>query len=227
MPAIPLHTAVSYVAGAYLVFFALILIYVAIMASKLSRIETELSELTELAIAEREPGTPAQAARARRIAATSRSASGARATAGRARGGRAMSELLALGISHKTAPVALRERVAFDGPEAERFLRAATADPAVNEAVAISTCNRTEFYLVVGDAVHAESTVLALLAQRAGIRPTELAEVIYSPRNCDAARQLYRVTSGLESMIVGEHEVQGQVKRSYEAALSKPGRPAR
>jgi len=54
MPAIPLHTAVSYVAGAYLVFFALVLIYISIMATKLSRIEVELSELTELAIAERE-----------------------------------------------------------------------------------------------------------------------------------------------------------------------------
>jgi hypothetical protein len=53
MPAIPLHTAVSYVAGAYLVFFSLVLIYVSIMATKLSRIETELSELTELAINER------------------------------------------------------------------------------------------------------------------------------------------------------------------------------
>lgn len=53
MPAIPLHTAVSYVAGAYLVFFALILVYVAIMATKLSRIETELGELTDLAIADR------------------------------------------------------------------------------------------------------------------------------------------------------------------------------
>jgi len=50
MPAVPLHTAVSYVAGAYLVFFALILVYVAIMATKLSRIETELSELTDLVI---------------------------------------------------------------------------------------------------------------------------------------------------------------------------------
>jgi hypothetical protein len=59
MPAIPLHTAVSYVAGAYLVFFALVLIYVAIMASKLSRIETELSELTELALTQRAgAGTP-------------------------------------------------------------------------------------------------------------------------------------------------------------------------
>jgi glutamyl-tRNA reductase len=131
-----------------------------------------------------------------------------------------VSELLALGISHKTAPVALRERVAFGGNDAPGFLRAATADEAVHEAVAISTCNRTEFYLVVGDAVAAESSVLALLARRAGIRPTELAEVIYSPRNCEAARHLYRVTAGLESMIVGESEVQGQVRRAYEAAVA-------
>src|SRR3954467_15010806 len=59
-----------------------------------------------------------------------------------------------------------------------------------------------------------------MLATRADIRPTELADVIYSPRNCDAARQLYRVTAGLESMIVGEAEVQGQVKRAFELAQS-------
>ena len=58
-----------------------------------------------------------------------------------------------------------------------------------------------------------------MLARRAGIRPTELAQEIYSPRNCDAARQLYRVTAGLESMIVGEAEIQGQVKRAHEAAM--------
>jgi len=67
--------------------------------------------------------------------------------------------------------------------------------------------------------VRAESDVLGLLAGRAAIRPTELAEAIYSPRNCDAARQLYRVTAGLESMIVGEAEIQGQVKRAHEAAM--------
>ncbi len=131
-----------------------------------------------------------------------------------------MSELLALGISHKTAPVALRERLAFTEPEAIEFSRQATATPEVREAVVISTCNRTEVYLVVGDAVRAESDVLGLLARRASIRPTELAEAIYSPRNCDAARQLYRVTAGLESMIVGEAEIQGQVKRAYEAAMA-------
>ena len=91
----------------------------------------------------------------------------------------------------------------------------------MHEAVAISTCNRTELYLVVGDPVEAESTALGMLATQAGIRPTELASAIYSHRNCDAARHLYRVTSGLDSMIVGEAEVQGQVKRAYETALSR------
>jgi glutamyl-tRNA reductase len=130
-----------------------------------------------------------------------------------------MSELLALGISHKTAPVALRERLAFSEREASEFARVATATAEVREAVVISTCNRTEVYLVVGDPVRAEADVLGLLAQRAGIRPTELAEAIYSPRNCDAARQLYRVTASLESMILGEADIQGQVRRAHETAM--------
>jgi glutamyl-tRNA reductase len=131
-----------------------------------------------------------------------------------------MSELLALGISHKTAPVALRERLAFTESEAVEFALTATATEEVREAVVISTCNRTDVYLVVGDPVQAEGDVLNLLARRAGIRPTELAEAIYSPRNCDAARHLYRVTASLDSMIVGEAEIQGQVRRAHEAALA-------
>jgi glutamyl-tRNA reductase len=135
------------------------------------------------------------------------------------RGGQAR-ELLALGMSHKTAPVAVRERLAFTESQAVEFARQATASPEVSEAVVISTCNRTEIYLVVGDPVQAETGVLGMLARSADIRPTELAQEIYSPRNCEAARQLYRVTAGLESMIVGEAEIQGQVKRAYEAALT-------
>ncbi|HUA11459.1 MAG TPA: glutamyl-tRNA reductase [Solirubrobacteraceae bacterium] len=131
-----------------------------------------------------------------------------------------MSELLALGVSHKTAPVALRERLALATSEAELFAVEATATDDVREAVVLSTCNRAEIYAVVGDPLRAEVTLLGLLAARAKIRPTELADAIYSPRNCDAARQLFRVTAGLDSMIVGEAEVQGQVRRAYEAALN-------
>ena len=132
-----------------------------------------------------------------------------------------MSEILAIGVSHKTAPVEVRERVALTEAQAGEFVRDLRGAAEVQEAVAISTCNRTELYLVVGDPVEAESTALAMLSTRAGIRPTALAPSIYSHRNCDAARHLYRVASGLESMIVGENEIQGQVKRAYEAALAR------
>jgi glutamyl-tRNA reductase len=129
-----------------------------------------------------------------------------------------MSEVLAIGVSHKTAPVAVRERLALTPGSAGRFLQDLRGVAGVQEAVAISTCNRTEVYLVASDPVEAETAVLGMLARKAGIRPTELAGSIYALRNCDAARHLYRVTAGLESMIVGEAEVQGQVKRAYEEA---------
>ena len=115
-----------------------------------------------------------------------------------------MSELIALGASHKTAGVAVRERIAMTETGAERFIGELAAEGAISEAVVLSTCNRTELYLVVGDPVEAESVVLGKLAKRAGVRPTELVEGIYALRNCDAARHLYRVASGLESMVVGE-----------------------
>jgi glutamyl-tRNA reductase len=131
-----------------------------------------------------------------------------------------MTELLAIGTSHKTAPLALRERIALTDGAAEGLLGELVATPAIAEAVAVSTCNRTELYMVVGDPVQGESIVLSTLARRAGIRPTELVDSIYSLRNCDAARHLYRVSSGLESMVIGESEVQGQVKRAYDLALA-------
>jgi glutamyl-tRNA reductase len=131
-----------------------------------------------------------------------------------------VSEVLAVGVSHKTAPLAVREKLALTPGRVAGYLHDVRGVTGVQEAVAISTCNRTETYLVAGDPVEAESAVLGMLARKAGIRPTELAGSIYALRNCDAARHLYRVTAGLESMIVGEAEVQGQVKRAYEDALA-------
>src|SRR5689334_12800069 len=98
-----------------------------------------------------------------------------------------MTELLAVGASHKTAPLALRERLALLDGQIEPFLQELTSQRGISEAVAVSTCNRTELYLVVADPVEAESAVLGLLARRADTRPTELVSAIYAERNCDAA----------------------------------------
>ena len=130
-----------------------------------------------------------------------------------------MSELLALGVSHKTAPLDLRERLALTEGSAVGALRELTASEGIHEAAAISTCNRTELYLVVSDTVEAESTALGVLTRQAGIPPTELLGHLYSHRGVEAADHLFRVTAGLDSMIVGEAEIQGQVKRAYELAL--------
>ena len=128
-------------------------------------------------------------------------------------------ELLALGANHKTAPLPLRERLALPEGRASRVLAELVDHTAVHEAVAISTCNRTELYLVTADAVEAENAALTVLSRQAGLRPTELLGAIYSLRGSEAVEHLFSVTGGLDSMIVGEAEVQGQVKRSYEAAL--------
>jgi glutamyl-tRNA reductase len=128
-------------------------------------------------------------------------------------------ELLALGISHKTAPLELRERVAFTEGRAAGMVRELVEAPEVHEAAAISTCNRTELYLVAPDGVAAESLALGVLAREAEIRPTELVGHLYSLRATDGASHLFRVTAGLDSMIIGEAEIQGQVKRAYELAL--------
>ncbi len=130
-----------------------------------------------------------------------------------------MSELLALGVSHKTAPLELRERLALTEGRAVSVLGDLTSSEQVREAAAISTCNRTELYLVVSDPVEAESVALRALSRQAEIRPTELLGNLYSLRSGEAARHLFRVTSGLDSMIIGEAEIQGQVKRAYELAL--------
>ena len=170
-------------AGAYVVFVALILVYVAIIGAKIARIEREIYR-------------------------------------NRGCGGRRMTgELLAIGANHKTAPLrcARSSRCRTDGRRA--CWRELVGHDAVHEAVAISTCNRTELYLVTGDPVEAESAALGILSRQAGLRPTELLGAIYSLRGRDAVEHLFSVTAGLDSMIVGEAEIQGQVKRAYEMAL--------
>src|SRR4029450_9990310 len=88
-------------------------------------------------------------------------------------------------------------------------------------AVALSTCNRTELHLVADDPVRAERAALALLARQAEVRTRDLARSTYSLRGRVAVEHLFGVTAGLDSMIVGEMEIQGQVRRAYEHALAE------
>jgi glutamyl-tRNA reductase len=130
-----------------------------------------------------------------------------------------VTELLAIGVSHKTAPLGLRERMALTEGHAVGILGELVGSEIVQEAATISTCNRTELYLYAADGVAAESLALGALAREADIRPTELMGHLYSLRGSDAVEQLFKVTAGLDSMIIGEAEIQGQVKRAYELAL--------
>ncbi|HZA57647.1 MAG TPA: glutamyl-tRNA reductase [Solirubrobacterales bacterium] len=130
-----------------------------------------------------------------------------------------MSGLLALGVSHRTAPLELRERLALTEGRAAGVLNGLVGEGPITEAAAVSTCNRTEIYVVASDTVEAETAALGVLAREASIPPTELLGPLYSKRGHDAAAHLFRVTAGLDSMIVGEAEIQGQVKRAYELAL--------
>ena len=116
-----------------------------------------------------------------------------------------------VGASHKTAGLAVRERLALLDGQIEAFLRELVGDE-VTEAVVVSTCNRTELYVVGPDPARPRTRVCT---RSGGASPA-----LYVERNCDAARHLFRVVSGLDSMIVGEAEIQGQVKRAYERALA-------
>jgi glutamyl-tRNA reductase len=130
-----------------------------------------------------------------------------------------LNELLVIGASHKTATLSLRERLSLPEGRAASLLGELVRAAEVHEAVAISTCNRTEIYLLAADPVDAESLALSALSRQAGIRPTELLGNLYSLRGTAAVHHLFSVAAGLDSMILGENEIQGQVRRAYELAL--------
>jgi glutamyl-tRNA reductase len=129
--------------------------------------------------------------------------------------------IVVAGVSHRSAPLALRERLELPADRASELIAELAGGTDVDEAVAVSTCNRTELYLVAGDPDNATRVAADALATLGEIRPTELAEALRSFRGLDAARHLFRVTAGLESMVIGEAEVQGQVRRAYELALAQ------
>lgn len=127
-------------------------------------------------------------------------------------------ELICLGLNHKSAPVEVRERFAVGTSKLGESASELLATTGVTEGVVVSTCNRTEFYLAAPDADEAIARLEAHLAERSLL--TEHATPhFYRMRRLDAARHLCRVVSGLDSMMLGETEIFGQVKQAYHAAL--------
>ncbi|HSH46822.1 MAG TPA: glutamyl-tRNA reductase [Longimicrobiales bacterium] len=125
-----------------------------------------------------------------------------------------------LGLNHETAPVEVRERFVFPRDVAEETLVALTSGGAVREAVLLSTCNRTELYAHVNDdrSEDALAALRAVLAARAGMTPSEAERYFYRREEQEAVRHVFRVTSSLDSMVVGEAQIQGQVRQAYEGA---------
>jgi glutamyl-tRNA reductase len=124
------------------------------------------------------------------------------------------------GMSHRSAPVEVRERVAFPPCAGRGFLRSLKDDGVVSEAVLLSTCNRTEVYAVVEDE-GVRGRVLDLLAEDRGVERASLEEDTYWLTDAEAVRHLYRVASSLDSMVVGEGQILGQVRGAYRAATEE------
>ncbi|MFY0990848.1 glutamyl-tRNA reductase [Halomonas sp. C05BenzN] len=129
--------------------------------------------------------------------------------------------LLALGINHRTATVEVREQVAFTPIQLESALEELRGLPEVREAAVLSTCNRTELYCITESS--GEQAILDWLGRFHGLRVEELSRCAYHYLDNDAARHLMRVAVGLDSMVLGEPQILGQLKDAYQSARQAKG----
>ena len=125
--------------------------------------------------------------------------------------------IFALGLNHKTAPVDIRERLTFGPDVIVGALRTLTEQTPAEEAVIVSTCNRTELYCAL-DVRDGESELREWLGRFHGVEPHGFAQHLYAHQDRDAVRHLLRVASGLDSMVLGEPQILGQVKSAFQTA---------
>jgi len=124
--------------------------------------------------------------------------------------------LIALGLNHQTAPLELRERVVFPDADLNAALRSLAKRTGIREAAILSTCNRTELYCRVEPG--AESVPREWLGERYHAIDSRLGEFLYLHRDADAVRHVFRVATGLDSLILGEPQILGQVKHAWQSA---------
>jgi glutamyl-tRNA reductase len=126
--------------------------------------------------------------------------------------------LLIVGISHQTAPVELRERVDFQARGLAETLRALAARGSTREAVVVSTCNRAEVVAACDDAAATRHDITRFFADFHQVSAADVTPHVYDLTDLDAARHLFRVAAGLDSLVVGEPQILGQVKDAHAAA---------
>ena len=126
--------------------------------------------------------------------------------------------LLLLGVNHRTAPLAVRERLAVSPRELPDALRWLRGNPGILEAALLSTCNRLELYVVTPDPERAVQDLISFLSFRSRLSEPRLRALVYRTADAGATRQLFRVVAGLDSMILGESEITAQAKVAYETA---------
>ena len=127
-------------------------------------------------------------------------------------------QLLLVGVSHRTAPIELRERLDFSTRGVDRALSALSGSGAHHEATIVSTCNRVELYVACNDSDTARSAIQQFLSEFHGIPRDQLAPHIYSKTGQEAVAHLYRVSAGLDSLVMGEPQILGQVKDAFSVA---------
>jgi len=132
-----------------------------------------------------------------------------------------MSDIVLIGLNHKTAPVEVRECIAFSLEEASEALEALNAQPFIEEVVLLSTCNRVEVILITKQKTEAIEATKQFLSQYKGVESERFAESLYVHDGNDAIRHLFRVASSLDSMMVGEPQILGQIKEAYRLATHK------
>lgn len=129
--------------------------------------------------------------------------------------------LLLLGLSHRTAPVELREEVDFQRRGLDAALDALAGVSTVTEAAVLSTCNRAEIYAAAPDLDPGADALAAFFASFHGLDGAQLAPYLYRRADADAVTHLFRVAAGLDSLVVGEPQILGQVKAAYAAAHAR------
>jgi glutamyl-tRNA reductase len=129
--------------------------------------------------------------------------------------------ILVIGLNHKTAPIEIREKIAFDGAKLGEAIDILKDFPDVKENIILSTCNRVEVYANVKDTPSGTESIKKFIADFHGVNRELLDKALYVYSGREAITHIFRVTSSLDSMVVGEPQILGQIKDAFDFALKK------